>query len=105
MEEKCCHQYEVGIVMTAHTPDSLLQVGACVDEDWVWSSVDPLHVPVYCGGQRIREGLSVRTGNIGTLVNVNVCSVITTTTLCYNNPPSFGLEWEATPPEYVRLPE
>lgn len=77
-EEKCCHQYEVGIVMTAHTPDSLLQVGACVDEDWVWSSVDPLHVPVYCGGQRIREGLSVRTGDIGTLVS---CHCV----LCHHN--------------------
>ena len=68
-EEQCCHQYEVSVVMTARTPDSLLQLGAVVGEDWVWGSLDPWHIPVYCGGQRLREVLSVRTGAIGTLVS------------------------------------
>ena len=58
------------MVMTTHTTlDGILQLGAIVNEDQVWSGVDTLHVPVYFEGQRIREGLSVRKGDIGTLVS------------------------------------
>ena len=35
LSEKCCHQHEAAVVMTAHTPDNLLQVGAIVNEDLV----------------------------------------------------------------------
>ena len=92
------------MVTTHTTPNSILQLGAKVYEDSVWSFINALHTPVNYEGWWIKEGLSVRTRVIGTLVSCN-CTDITTTKLCKSNPPSFSLERKAIPPFYLCFPE
>jgi len=73
----CEHKYEVAVVVASECALGVpLSLGAVVNNIWRWTVVDPMLIPVYWQGRRVKELGRMRPGTMATLVNQNcvLCS-------------------------------